>query len=220
LASHIDIEAHPSLAILPYRALLRGGNWEARKRMVMALFSSDRGEAKPVLRQALQDPDERIRLLAAQALERLTETFRKAAQGHRRAIEQNPGDPHIKIALARLLFDRASWDGHTDAGLADHEDAARLLSSAISDGLRGAELDAAYALLGQVNAKLGRTSEAREYLDRVPETAPEYVRARFVWAETRLADGDIAAARDEMRRIAKMNPAADIANAARFWETP
>ena len=213
-----DIDTHPSLGTLPYRALLQGGNWEARKRMVMALFSSDRGEARPVLRQALQDPDERIRLLAAQALERLTETFRKASQNFRRAIEQEPRDPALKVALAHLLYDRATWDGQTDAGLADHEEAATLLTASIADGLSGTELDAACALLGQLHAKLGRSVKAREFLDRVPTNAPAYLRSRLVWAESKLADGDIPSAREEMRRIAKLNPPADIANAARFWD--
>jgi len=71
-----------ALGVLPYRALLRAESVEDRKRMVMALYESGRADAGAVLRQALQDPDERIRLLAAQALERVSEKFENDTTGY------------------------------------------------------------------------------------------------------------------------------------------
>lgn len=211
---------HASLDVLPYRALLRRGTWEARKGMVMAVFSSGRAEGQAVLRQALQDPDERLRLLAAQALERLNETFQKSVQEYRRLIAKKPGDARLRIALARLLFDRAAWSGRGDAGIGAFEEAARHASAAIKGRLPAAELNAANALFGKILARLGRTAEARDALDRVPAPSPDYLRARLLWAETCLADGDIVSARNEMRRILTLNPPEDIADAARFWESP
>jgi thioredoxin-like negative regulator of GroEL len=209
---------HSSLLVLPYRALLRRGAVEERQRMVMDLYQSRRGESQAVLRQALSDPDERIRLLAAQALERLSETARRRTQELRAAVQRRPTDPALKLALARHLVQRADDEGTPDAGHALYDEAAQPLLAALP-ALKGRDLDAAHALLGHIYTRQRRTAEARAFLERVPADAPDYVRARINVAQTRLADGDIAGARVEMRRVRQLAGNGPLSAAGAFWES-
>lgn len=206
-----------ALNVLPYRALLRAENWEDRKRMVMALYDSGRVEASPVLRQALQDPDERIRLLAAQALERISERSERAIQAERARIAARPEDPQPRLELARLLYERAGRASHSaETERSAYAEAGTHVTAALH-GLKEPRLTSARLQLGRIHARLGQADEAIEALEPVPPEALDYPHARYLIAEMRLQKGDVKGCREEIRGLERFPVKNGLKGSVAFW---
>jgi tetratricopeptide (TPR) repeat protein len=106
-SSHSEIESLPLIDVLT-----RGS--ESRRQAVVALVARHfRPPLAPVLRRALDDPSNAVRVQAATALARIESTFLRSALDLAAAHSAAPGDVSLYLAQARLN------DEHAHTGLLD-----------------------------------------------------------------------------------------------------
>jgi hypothetical protein len=183
-AARARAQARGSLAIVPIREILRGtGPAHERIQAVMALRRMPARDALPLLRSALTDPSEDVRLLAYAILERREKSLRASIERKLGALaEQNAGsNPHGAStgqqlgALRELAHDH--WElvhgGFVEGELAqrtlelaaEHTSAAlALLMSSDASATAGREGDLA-VLLARIELRRDRTQEAARALE-------------------------------------------------------
>lgn len=200
---------------LAFRLRLKDREPAVRLAVARELFEHGGEEACVLLRQCLTDPDESVRLYAAQALETVAKRYQKLLRSLRASIAEAPDDVYLREEIADALA--AYAERCMDAEELRHHIYEEALSH-LETGLKKRPGDPALLLKrGAALFKLSRYDEARAALLLVPMEAEEFPLARFRLAETALAQGRPQEARQEAKRLLPLFLPVHMKEAVEFW---
>lgn len=193
---------------------------EQRIEAVKSLRHMQADRAVPLLRRALSDPAEDVRLLAHAVLERRERAIRAQLERSQAELAHADGEPRRARALVRVAT--ASWElAHAGFVTGDHacealDAAAHLaLDAARSEGHRNAVLLAIDALLAR-----GRRFEAQRALEWAREAGVSRALLLPRAAEHAFLEGrydDVQRLLGELSPVARRMP--ELTGAAHFWSS-
>lgn len=199
----------------PFRILLRDNDWVVRKETAQALYESGRPESRAFLQDSLSHPDERIRLFAAQAIEKISERKMRAVEKLREDVKKRPDDPSKRRDLARMLGELAlllseskQTQDHIFRDAADELTALLRIFPTRQDLL----LD-----LAEVFWKWNRLAEADQILQKIKKDAPEFIPASFRRAEIALKQNRPENVRPLLEKIRTQTLPLSIQETVRYW---
>lgn len=209
------IEPDYGVSLLSYEVLLEDHDWITRRGVAQALYEGGHPEAARLLRKSLADPDERVRLFAAQALELIAERHQNAISRFRNEIREQPENGRIRIDIARQLWDYAVQCVESkEVRRHIFTEAREHLNAAVQEG---ETTPATLMLQGKILFRLEEYNAARSALESIKPSEKEYARARFLLAEIWLAEGFPQLTRKECERIKDRPLPPDLRDAVDFW---
>lgn len=179
-------------------AMLNVGDRAQRQKAVLACRHLNRRQAVPILRAALTDPADEVRLLAYSMLSNKEKEMDEQIGRRLSEVESAPGDDNTRQDLAELYWEYAYVDlaraslrthmleealYHLDAALAVHCDGPRLL------------------MRGRICTAMGRFEEAEQALDQAESSGMGVDRIAPHRAEMWFRRGDYRRTRDELSRL-------------------
>jgi polysaccharide biosynthesis protein PelE len=152
------------ISVIPFMDILSFGSRQQKESMIALITARFQPEFAPVLRRALSDSNNAIRVQAATAMTMVENSFLKRSISLTNAVKQSPGNPATLLALAR------HFDAYAFAGILDdrrerenREKAARAYLNYLA--LEPDDLTAV-AGLGRILVRRGDYAEALAVLGR------------------------------------------------------
>jgi polysaccharide biosynthesis protein PelE len=102
-------------SVIPFMDILSFGSRQQRESMIALITARFRPEFAPVLRRALNDSNNAIRVQAATAMTMVENSFLERSMDLTNAVRQSPGNPETLLALAR------HFDAYAFAGILDDQ---------------------------------------------------------------------------------------------------
>ena len=150
--------------IIPFMDILSFGSRQQKESMISLITARFHPEFAPVLRRALNDSNNAIRVQAATAMTMVENRFLERSMDLTNAAKQSPGDPETLLALAR------HFDAYAFAGILDDQRERENREKATQAYLKYLALEpddlAAMAELGRILVRRGDYAEALEVLGR------------------------------------------------------
>jgi hypothetical protein len=183
-------------SVAPFADILSFGQL-AQKQELLTLIASDfRPEFAHVLRMALNDSNNAIRVQAATAIARIEDEFLQRSLRMSAAVLEDPADPSRVWSLATLL------DEYANAGIMDRERAAAARDQAVQtyvDYLRLVDKDpAAQQAIGRLRLRAGDYVGAAQWLEQRSDPSSALPESRLVYMEALFELGRF----DELRTYA------------------
>jgi polysaccharide biosynthesis protein PelE len=107
--------AQDEASVIPFMDILSFGSRQQRESMIALITTRFRPEFAPVLRRALSDSNNAIRVQAATAMTMVENSFLERSMDLTNAAKQSPGNPETLLALAR------HFDAYAFAGILDDQ---------------------------------------------------------------------------------------------------
>lgn len=198
-----------------YHDLIRDKDWRARQEVARSLYDSDHPEAGALLRQALQDPEERVRLYAAQALELISKRYQQQLDQLRQKLQKGPKDFALRQSLAELLIRyAANFVESSEIQAYYYNEAKEQLQTALA---HQPEHPGLLLSLGKLLHLMKQSAEAKAVLDKIGHSRAEYPAARFLLAEMALEEGAMDRVREECQRIKERSLSQEQRAVVDFW---
>lgn len=179
-------------------AMLDVGDRVQRQKAVLGCRHLNRRQAVPILRAALTDPADEVRLLAYSVLSNKEKDLQEQIRKRLSAVENAPGNDNLREELAELYWEYAYLD-LARASLRVHvlEEALYHLDAALATSCDGARL----LMRGRICTALGRYDEAEQALDQAESTGMGVDKVAPHRAEFWFRRGDYGRVSGELRRL-------------------
>ena len=166
LADFLEVHSHLKGITVPdsFHDILTNGTLQQKRDAIVLMTKHFRTEFAPVLRRALVDPDNSIRVMAASSIGRIENMFLEKTILADRAVARAPGNADLLLQQARL------YDDYAFTGLLerDREDANREKAKQIYREVLKLQPDnhAATLALGRLLVRTGAVEEAAQLLQQ------------------------------------------------------
>jgi tetratricopeptide (TPR) repeat protein len=111
----VDGEENEQSSVAPFTDILFFGNLAQKQELIAVVSKNFQPVFAPVLRMALNDSNNAIRVQAASAIAKIEDEFLERSLALSESARQNPGDPSLLWKLGRLN------DDYANAGILDRE---------------------------------------------------------------------------------------------------
>lgn len=196
-------------------AMLNVGDRAQRQEAVLGCRHLNRRQAVPILRAALTDPADEVRLLAYSMLSNKEKDLQEQIGRRLSEVNSAPGDDNLREELAELYWEYAYLD-LARASLRIHvlEEALYHLDAALAISCDGARL----LMRGRICSALGHYDEAEQAFDQAESTGMGVDKVAPHRAEFWFRYGDYDQVPRELRRLsqdARHNPV--LSPVVAFW---
>ena len=183
-------------SVAPFADILTFGRLSQKQELITLIASEFRPEFAHVLRMALNDSNNAVRVQAATAIARIEDEFQQRSLEMSAAVRDNPADPSRVLNLARLL------DEYANADVMDRERAAAARDKAAQayvDYLQLVTSDAAAEqAIGRLRLRAGDHVGAAQWLEQRGDAGSAQPESRLVYMEALFQLGRF----DELRTYA------------------